>query len=211
MNYWLGLSKLVEERVVDPTNQPVFRRDSELVPSAWHAQFSGVAGAVTRVNGLIFSARNLWVDDLMVAVGALERSWQVIPGAAIRGVLGTQTGAAGALDVTDGQTQAVAPWSKYYYHYNDLGTVYATMTAAGDKLGVYEPDHFGNDRYVDGLRPDTMGLTGKFWDRGAAVIGSAQDYIEFASDRASQERADMERNRCEKKCSQKSCYRWVDT
>ncbi len=141
----------------------------ELDLGAWHAQFSGVAGALTRVNGLIFSARNLWVDDLTVAVGALGRSWQVIPGAAIRGVLGAQTGAAGAIDITDGQTQAVAPWGKYYYHYNDLGTVYATTTATGDKLGVYQPDHFGNYQYVDGLRPDTMGLTGKFRDASSAL------------------------------------------
>ncbi len=90
-------------------NQPVFRihlgdlYPIELDLGAWHEQFSGVAGALTRVNGLIFSARNLWVDDLTVAVGSLERSWQVIPGAAIRGVLGAQTGAAGAIDVTDGQ------------------------------------------------------------------------------------------------------------
>ncbi len=33
-------------------------------------------------------------------------------GATIRGVLGAQTGAGGAVDVTDGVTQAVAPWGQ---------------------------------------------------------------------------------------------------
>ena len=51
-----------------------------------------------------------------------------------------EVGGRGAVDVEDGVTQAVAPWGQYYYHYNDLGTVYATTTAAGVRVRGFEGD-----------------------------------------------------------------------
>lgn len=40
----------------------------------------------------------------------------------------------------------------------------ATSNAAGGTLGAYEPDFCGNYRYCNGYRPDTMGVTAKFYD-----------------------------------------------
>ncbi len=45
----------------------------------------------------------------------------------------------------------------------------ATTDSAGDKIGVYQPDFYGNYRYVNGSRPDELGLTGKFYDDDAGL------------------------------------------
>jgi RHS repeat-associated protein len=55
-------------------------------------------------------------------------------------------------------------WAKWYYLCNDLGTVIATVDDSGAKIGVYVPDYFGNYRFVDGGRPDKIGLTGQHYD-----------------------------------------------
>jgi RHS repeat-associated protein len=102
------------------------------------------------------------LDDLMFSAGKLKRSYQVIPGAAIGGVLGSQTGP--NVVAENGQTRR-------YFHYNDLGTVMAQTKQNGTWEGVWEPDHFGNYRYkwsTSPARPE-LGLTGKMWDASAGL------------------------------------------
>ncbi len=143
----------------------------ELDLGAYQKQFSGVSGALTHVDGLAFTLPEdcqIQLDDIILSAGALERSYGLIPNATISGYLGAQTGSTGAKDVNT-QTQCVDPWSRYYYHFSDLGTVMATSNANGAKLGAYEPDFCGNYRDITGFRPDTMGLTAKFFDNESGL------------------------------------------
>jgi RHS repeat-associated protein len=47
-------------------------------------------------------------------------------------------------------------------------------------LGLYEPDHFGNylSEYIYGLKPDTMGLTGKFFDDSTDLYNVNRRWLE---------------------------------
>jgi hypothetical protein len=146
---------------------------------------------LVQVDGLYFYAKEIYVDDFALSSGRLEKSYALIPGAAIGGYLGAQSGAAGG--AAGGATPA---WSTWYYHFNDLGTVLATTDSGGDAIGVYEPDFFGNYTQTvvaegDGgeggegggeggfqaltvpetpaPRPDTLGLQSKFFDPWAGL------------------------------------------
>ncbi len=45
----------------------------------------------------------------------------------------------------------------------------ATSTVNGGTLGAYEPDFYGNFKYLSGYRPDSLGMTGKFYDSDIAL------------------------------------------
>ncbi len=138
----------------------------ELDLGAYQKQFSGVSGALTHVDGLAFTLPEdcqIQLDDIILSAGALERSYGLIPGAKIKGCLGAQTGSTGARDVNT-QTQCVSAFERYYYHFSDLGTVMATSNASGSKLGVYEPDTYGNYNCKNGDKPDYSGMTSKWFD-----------------------------------------------
>jgi RHS repeat-associated protein len=104
------------------------------------------------------------VDDIILSnadAGMVEtRSYQLIPDAAIGGYLAAHK------QTSSGATATTDQW---YYHYNDLGTVMATTDAAGADIGIYEPDFYGNYRVVLGARPDSLGLTSKFFDSDAGL------------------------------------------
>jgi hypothetical protein len=93
------------------------------------------------VNGLRFDSAGISIDDMKLGTGRLEKSYALIPGAAIGGYLGVQSGEAG------GDAGASTPaWSRWHHHYNDLGTVIAATDENGAKIGVYTPDFWGNYR-----------------------------------------------------------------
>jgi hypothetical protein len=97
----------------------------------------------------------------LVAAGTLRRAYQLAPGAALGGTLAVQSGSVGG--------EGAAAWGKSYYHYNDLGTVLPTTSASGAKLGLWNPDFFGNYRWAAAgspARPE-IGQTGKMWDSAA--------------------------------------------
>ena len=96
----------------------------------------------------------------------MERSYAFVPRSAICGIIGAQTGETGA---HDGQTVVVGPFDVYYYHFNDLGAVYATTGAGGSVLGIYEPDHYGNYHNVNvyQTQPDRLGLMERTYDTDA--------------------------------------------
>jgi hypothetical protein len=92
---------------------------------------TGSTLALAKVHGLIVHGVDLYVDDVILSGGALERSYQIYPGASIGGTLGEQNGAS-------------TNYSIIYYHYNELGTVVATTLASGALQYAYEADAFGN-------------------------------------------------------------------
>ena len=51
--------------------------------------------SVLTVDGVWFWARDLYVDDIVLSGGGLEKSYQLNPSAAISGYLGAQSGEAG--------------------------------------------------------------------------------------------------------------------
>jgi RHS repeat-associated protein len=152
---------------------------------------------ILTVNAVRLFGKDLYVDDITLSGGALEKSYALIPGAAIGGYLGVQSGEAG------GDAGASTPaWSRWHHHYNDLGTVIAATDEDGAKIGVYTPDFWGNyhagvetqsqlaalyesldadDETIADLlranallldldpRPDSMGLTSKFFDEDAEL------------------------------------------
>jgi YD repeat-containing protein len=105
----------------------------------------------------------------------VKKIYMVIPGAAICGVLGSQTGALAHGDpatCAPGTAGAADRGVKRYFHYNDLGTVQVqtkvTTSGAASVEGAWEPDFFGNydSRYAwpgSPSRPE-LGLTGKIFD-----------------------------------------------
>jgi RHS repeat-associated protein len=122
---------------------------------------------ITAVNGMQIQALDIYVDDIVLGGGRLRRSRQVVPGAALGGVLGSWTGP--NVVAENGVTAR-------YFQYNDLGTVLAQTKADGSLEGAWEPDHFGNyeGRYTypgSPARPE-LGLTGKIFDPAAGLYYS---------------------------------------
>jgi RHS repeat-associated protein len=114
---------------------------------------------VARVDGLMVLGGDVYLDDIVFSGGRLRRSRQVVPGAALGGVLGSWTGP---------NVVAENGVAARYFHYNDLGTVLAQTKSDGTLEGAWEPDHFGNyeGRYAytgSPARPE-LGLTGKIYD-----------------------------------------------
>jgi RHS repeat-associated protein len=120
---------------------------------------------ITKINGLEVWAAKLRLADIVLSGGVCKRSYEVVPGAAIGGVLGSWTGP----NVVADNGNRVR-----YFHYNDLGTVLAQTKADGTMEGLWQPDFFGNycdtSNYTDGYaypgspdRPE-LGLTGKQYD-----------------------------------------------
>ena len=91
---------------------------------------------------------------------------QALPGAAISGYLGVQTGE--DYTYTD---SVMVDHDQWFYHFNDLGTLQATTNEGGYYLGVYEPDFFGryDGQSISGDKPDEMGLTSKFYDEDSEL------------------------------------------
>ncbi len=96
------------------------------------------------------------VDDIIVGQEILGKAYQLVPGAAAGGVIAAQSGTLGGI--------GISAWGTWYYHLNELGTMIAATKSDGTKHGVYAPDHFGNYRYINGQRPNYLGLDGKFLD-----------------------------------------------
>ena len=104
----------------------------------------------------------MFVDDIVISSTKLDRSYQVVPGAAISGVLGSFTGPNVVADAGN---------RVRYFHYNDLGTVMAQTRANATVEGVWEPDWWGNYRWAysgSPARPE-LGLTGKMYDEAAGL------------------------------------------
>ena len=107
--------------------------------------------------------RDLYLDDLVLSGGMLRRTYQV----AGLTTFGSQEGAL----VQPTPEDALNDDTKTYYHYNDLGTVLSATDHNGDKIGVWEPDHFGNYRLAAAGSPSRpeIGLTGKHFDEDAGL------------------------------------------
>ncbi|MCE5228634.1 hypothetical protein LLG95_03450 [bacterium] len=136
----------------------------ELDLGTYQTQFSGVADAVTHVDGMMFciGATQIHVDDIIVSAGAVERSYALIPKSVINGYMGVQTGVC--------CSNNLSAWDRYYYHLSDLGSVMATTNLYGIIMGVYEPDYWGKYRFVNANKPDSMTITGRFEDSEAGII-----------------------------------------
>lgn len=124
--------------------------------------------AIDEVNAAAVWGEDVFVDDMVLAAGKMRRSYAVNPLAAL-GPLGAQSGEDGGASAS-----VAAGWSRWWYSVSDLYTVLATTDDAGERLGGYAPDFYGNYRTVAGERPDAMGLTTKFEDplAGAACFGA---------------------------------------
>lgn len=81
---------------------------------------------ISEVYGFVVQCKDIYLDDIIISGGAMEKSYQLLPGAAIAGYLGTQAGSAGS-------------WDRWYHHF-ELGTVIAATDENGDRLGAYAPD-----------------------------------------------------------------------
>jgi RHS repeat-associated protein len=119
---------------------------------------------VARVDGLMVLGGDVYLDDIVFSGGRLRRSRQIVPGAALGGVLGSWTGP--NVVAENGVTAR-------YFQFNDLGTVLAQTKSDGTLEGAWEPDHFGNyeGRYAysgSPARPE-LGLTGKIYDDAAGA------------------------------------------
>ncbi|MRR30368.1 RHS repeat protein, partial [bacterium] len=108
---------------------------SALNDGAWHyvevdlgsfvaAQEAG--DSLLAIYGLEFNcyAYDLYVDDIILSGGELERSYGL-------GYAGAQTGSTGAYDINSAQTQCITAWGKYYYHLNELGSIVSTTNLNG--------------------------------------------------------------------------------
>ena len=121
-----------------------------------------VGSGSSGVTGILFTGKRLFVDDIAISSTRLDRSYQVIPGAAIAGVLGSFTGRNVVADAGN---------RVRYFHYNDLGTVMAQTKANATVEGVWEPNWCGNYRWrysASPARPE-LGLTGKMYDDEAGL------------------------------------------
>jgi RHS repeat-associated protein len=151
----------------------IYYLGSAMNDNEWHyveADLNAIVDAeypghtVARVDGLMVLGGDVYLDDLVFGGGRLRRSRQVVPGAALGGVLGSWTGP---------NVVAENGVAARYFHYNDLGTVLAQTKADGSLEGAWEPDHFGNyeGRYAysgSPARPE-LGLTGKIYDEAAGA------------------------------------------
>ena len=162
-----------------------FYMGTHLNDDAWHELdlplddlLTSLTGeTLSAVTGLVVSANDLYLDGFHPEVGAMIASYQLIPGAAIGGVLACEYPTAVA---PPGGPIVMPAWTEYYYHYNDLGTVVGVTDIYGETVTVGVPDFFGNYRFTVGERAtalipdssgtyhtiyvDQMGLTGKFHD-----------------------------------------------
>ena len=162
-----------------------FYMGTHLNDDAWHELdlplddlLTSLTGeTLSAVTGLVVSASDLYLDGFHPETGAMIASYQLIPGAAIGGVLACEYPTAVA---PPGGPIVMPAWTEYYYHYNDLGTVVGVTDIYGETVTVGVPDFFGNYRFTVGERAtalipdssgtyhtiyvDQMGLTGKFHD-----------------------------------------------
>ena len=104
------------------------------------------------INAVIVRCNTISIDDLMFAQGALQKAYALVPGDPRGGLIGVQAGEKAAL---------AAGHAQWWPLTNELGTVLATTDAAGDTIGIYQPDLSGNYRTVVGERPDLIGITNK--------------------------------------------------
>jgi RHS repeat-associated protein len=151
----------------------IYYLGSAMNDNEWHyveADLNAIVDAeypghtVARVDGIMALCDDLYLDDIVLGGGRLRRSRQVVPGAALGGVLGSWTGP---------NVVAENGVAARYFQYNDLGTVLAQTKADGSLEGAWEPDHFGNyeGRYAysgSPARPE-LGLTGKIFDPAAGL------------------------------------------
>jgi RHS repeat-associated protein len=111
---------------------------------------------ITQIYGINLRCKNLYVDDIILSGGSIQKVYQVTPGAATGQYLGQQAGVGG---------------TKTYFHYNEMGTVLTTTNSTGARVGVWEPDFYGKSYFLiagSGSRPD-IGHTSKFWDSDAGM------------------------------------------
>ena len=93
------------------------------------------AADIAEVEGIQFWGNDLSVDDVVLSGQRLNQTYQVVPGAALNGVLGAY-----------GFTETYAE-TKSYYQYNDLGTaVVATYGSGNLRSAVRALEHVGHQR-----------------------------------------------------------------
>ena len=124
----------------------------------WHyveldlkGQLASKGETIKKVNGLVLRGADLYVDDVVLSGGVMVNTYQLVPQGRTGSYLGSQNGLSGG-------------WTTSYYHYSDSWNIIATTDHDGQKISVSVSDAFGNYRYINGNRPDTLGLTSKFLD-----------------------------------------------
>lgn len=117
---------------------------------------------IAEVEALCFWANDIQVDDIVLSGHSLTRSYQVVPGQSLGGVLGSYS-----INSNGGVED------KSFYYYNELGSVVMTTNASNALRSINEPDYFGNYQSGTGrswgTRPDTLGLNGKFLDADSGL------------------------------------------